>query len=70
MTFYCMKGEYHLELINKCIHLLVGSKMIVAVQIFHKIGFSKLDISPPPLVVWNDLYKDHMGLFIILIYSL
>ena len=43
MFFYSMKGEYHLELINNGMHLLVGSKMIVGVQIFHKIGISKLD---------------------------
>ena len=23
MSFYCMRGEYHLELINNCMHLLV-----------------------------------------------
>ena len=47
--FYCMKGEYNLEIINNCMHLLVGSKMFVVVQIFHKIGFSKLDY---PTHIW------------------
>ena len=35
--------------------------MIVVVQIFHKIGFSKIGLPHAPLVVWNDLYKDHIG---------
>ena len=35
--------------------------MIVVVQIFHKIGFSKIGLPHPSLVVWNDLYKDHIG---------
>ena len=30
--------------------------MTVVVQIFHKIG-----LPHPPLVDWNDLYKDHIG---------
>ena len=68
-VFYCMKGEYHLELINNCMHLLVGSIMIVAIQIFHKIGFSKLDY---PTQLWSSemiCTKIILGLFIILIYS-
>ena len=35
--------------------------MIVVVQIFHKIEFSKISLPHPLLVVWNDLYKDHIG---------
>ena len=35
--------------------------MIVVVQIFHKIVFSKIGLPHPPLVVWNDMYKDHIG---------
>ena len=54
-----MKGEYHLELINNCMHRLVGRENdcrgsnIPQNRVFH-------DWFPhPPLVVWNDLYKDH-----------
>ena len=35
--------------------------MIVAVQIFHKIGFFQDWLPHPPLVVWNNLYKGHTG---------
>ena len=56
-----MKGEYHLELINNCMHLLVGRENdcsgsnIPQNRVFQ-------DLLPhPPLVVWNDLYKSHIG---------
>ena len=57
-----MKGEYRLELIINCMHLLVGrehdwsgSNYITQNRVFQ-------DWLPHiPLVVWNDLYKDHIG---------
>ena len=60
MFFYCMKAKYHLELINTCMHLLVGKENdcsgsnIPQNMVFHNW------IPHPPLVVWNDLYKDHI----------
>ena len=61
MFFYCMKGEYHSELINNCMYLLVGSENdcsgsnIPQNRVFQ-------DLLPhPPLVVWNNLYKDNIG---------
>ena len=35
--------------------------MIVVVKIFHKIGLFQDWLPHPPFVVWNDLYKDHIG---------
>ena len=55
-----MKGEYHLELINNCMHLLVGRENDLVVQIFHNIGFFQDWLPHPPFVVWNDLYKNHI----------
>ena len=56
-----MKDEYHLELINTCVRLLVGRENdcsgsnIPQNRIFHAW------LPNPPLVVWNDLYIDHIG---------
>ena len=68
MFFYCMKAEYHLELINNCMYLLVGRENDCrGSSIPQNRGFHAW-LPHPPLVVWNDLYKDHIG-FIILIFS-
>ena len=56
-----MKAEYHLELINNCMQLLEGRESdcsgsnIPQNKVFHAW------LPHPPLVVWNDLYKDHIG---------
>ena len=56
-----MKGEYHLELINNCMHLLVGRENDCSgSNIPQNRGFQDR-LPHPPLVVWNDLYKDHIG---------
>ena len=56
-----MKAEYHLELMNNCMHLLVGRESgcsgsnIPQNRVFHAW------LPHPPLVVWSYLYKDHIG---------
>ena len=61
MFFYCMKAGYHLDLINNCMQLLVGRENdwsgsnIKQNRVFHAW------LPHPPLEVWNDLYKDHIG---------
>ena len=56
-----MKGEYNLELINNCMHLLVGrDNDCSGLNIPQNRVFQDL-LPHPHLVVWNDLYKDHIG---------
>ena len=61
MFFYCMKAGYHLDLINNCMHLLVGRENdcsgsnIPQNRVFHAW------LPHLTLIVWNDLYKDHIG---------
>ena len=56
-----MKGEYNLELSNNCMHLLVGRENdCSASNIPQNRGFQE-SLPHPTLVVWNDLYKDHIG---------
>ena len=67
--FYFLKAEYHLELINKCMGLLEGGKMTVAVvQKCLKRGFYTW-LPSPHLVVWYDMYKNHI-LYIYFLYLL
>ena len=56
-----MKGDYHLKLINNCMHLLVGrGNDCSGLNIPQNRVFQ--DWLPyPPLVVWNELYKDYIG---------
>ena len=72
MFFYSLKGEYHLELIKNCMHLLVDRENDCSGSNIPQNRVFQDWLPHPPLVVWNDLYKDHnlLGLFIILIYSL
>ena len=60
MFFYCMKGEYHLELINNCMHLLVGRENDCSGSNIPQNRVFQDWLPHPPLVVWNDLYKDHI----------
>ena len=61
MFFYCMKGEYHLELINNCMHLLEGRENDCRGSNIPQNRVFQDWIPHPPLVVWNDLSKDHIG---------
>ena len=56
-----MKGEYHLELINNCIHLLVGRENDCSGSNIPQNRVFQDWLPHPPLVVRNDLYKDHIG---------
>ena len=56
-----MKGEYHLELINNCMHLLVGRENDCSGSNFPQNRVFQDWLPHPPLVVWNDLYKYHIG---------
>ena len=60
MFFYCMKGEYLLELINNCVHLLVGRENDCSGSNIPQNRVFQDWLPYPPLVVWNDLYKDHI----------
>ena len=61
MFFNCMKAEHHLELINSCMHLLVGRENDCSgSNIPQNRGFHAW-LPNPPLVVWSDLYKNHIG---------
>ena len=64
MFFYCMKDEYHLELINYCMHLLVGRANDCSGSNIPQNRVFQDWLPHPPLVVWNDLYKDHIGFII------
>ena len=56
-----MKGEYHLEHINNCMHLLVGRENDCSGSNIPRNRVFQDWLPNPPLVVWNDLYKDHIG---------
>ena len=56
-----MKSEYHLELINNCLHLLVGRENDCSDSNIPQNRVFQDWLPHPPLVVWNDLYKDHIG---------
>ena len=56
-----MKGEYHLELINNCMHLLVGRENDCSGSNIPQNRVFRDWLPHPALVVWNDLYKDHIG---------
>ena len=56
-----MKGEYHLDLINNCMYLLVGRENDWSGSNIPQIRVFQDWLPHPPLVVWNDLYKDHIG---------
>ena len=56
-----MKGEYHFELINNYMHLLVGRENDCSGSIIPQNRVFQVWLPHPPLVVWNDLYKDHIG---------
>ena len=56
-----MKGEYHLELINNCMHLLVGRENDCSGSNIPQNRVFQDWLPHPPLVVWNNLYKDHIG---------
>ena len=60
MFFYCMKAEYHLELIYNCMHLLVGRENDYSGSNIPQNRVYRAWLPHPPLVVWNDLYKDHI----------
>ena len=55
-----MKGEYHLETINNCMHLLVGRENDCSGSNIPQNRVFQDWLPHPPLVVWNDLYKDHI----------
>ena len=56
-----MKAGYHLKFINNCMYLLKGRENdCSASNIPQNRGFHAW-LPHPPLVVWNDLYKDHIG---------
>ena len=56
-----MKGEYHLELINNCMHLLEGRENDYSCSNIPQNRVFKDWLPHPSLVVWNDLYKDYSG---------
>ena len=56
-----MKCGYHLELINKCMHLLVGRENDCSGSNIPQNRVFQDWLPHPPLVVWNDLNKDHIG---------
>ena len=56
-----MKGEYHLELINNCMHLFLGRENDCSGSNIPQNRDFQDWLPHPPLVVWNDLYKDHIG---------
>ena len=56
-----MKAEYHLELINNCMQLLVGRESDCSGSNIPQNKDFHAWLPHPPLVVWNDLYKDHIG---------
>ena len=55
-----MKGEYHLKLINNCMHLLVGSGNDCSGSNIPQNRVFQDWLPHPPLEVWSDLYKDHI----------
>ena len=61
MFFYCMKGEYRLELINNCMHLLVGRENDCRGSNIPQNRVFQDWLPHSTLVAWSDLYKDHIG---------
>ena len=59
--FFCMKGIYHLELINNCMHILVGRENDCNGSNIPQNRVFQDWLPHPSLVVWNDFYKDHIG---------
>ena len=56
-----MKGEYLLELINNCMHLLVDRENDCSGSNSPQNRVFQDWLPIPPLEVWIDLYKDHKG---------
>ena len=65
MFFYFLKVEYRLELIKNCMRLLVGGENFCSSclkRAFHT------RLPHQPLVVWYDMYENHICISIFLIY--
>ena len=56
-----MKGEYRLELINNCMHLLVGRENDCRGLNIPQNRVFQDWLPHSTLVAWSDLYKDHIG---------
>ena len=63
MFFYCMKGKYHLELINNCMHLLVGRENDCSISNIPQNRVFKDWLPHPPLVSGMICTKIILGLF-------